>query len=156
MKRLAMAGVLAAAAWATLPVEANAGWGIGVVIGGDHGRGPRYEERGGQAARYGYDRGWREGSEEGHRDGRNRRDARFWRDDDFRDADNGYRRWMGPRREYAAGYRRGFAAGYRRAYAASRPGGRYGDRDRDDRRYRDRDRWDRRDDERYRDEDSRR
>jgi len=131
MRRIAMAGVLAAAAFAAFPAETSAGWGIGVVLGGDRGQG--WDERGGaSAARYGYDRGWREGSEQGHSDARHRRDARFWRDDDFRDADNGYKHWMGPRREYADGYRRGFASGYRRAYAASRPGWRGDERYRDD------------------------
>jgi hypothetical protein len=99
----------------------------------------------GAAARLppGYDRGWREGSEEGHRDGRRSRDPRFWREGDYRDADDGYKRWMGPRWDYSAGFRQGYEAGYRRAYAAARPGWRdWGRRDRERHPYDDRDhRW---------------
>jgi hypothetical protein len=98
----------------------------------DLGRGGR---SGGPAFRYGYDRGWREGSEEGHRDGRKRRDPRFWREGEYRDADRGYRRWMGPRWDYEGGFREGYEAGYRRAYAATRPGWRDRGRGRDRDRY---------------------
>jgi hypothetical protein len=83
----------------------------------------------GPAFRYGFDRGWREGSEEGYRDGRRRRDPRYWREDEFRDGDRGYRGWMGPRRDYVAGFRDGYRAGYRRAFAAARP--RWSERSRD-------------------------
>ncbi len=141
MKGLAMAGILAAvAAGAALPTEARADWRVGVVIG-NRDRDWRDEGRGaGSAFRYGYDRGWRDGSDEGYRDGRRNRDPRFWRDGDFRDADSGYKRWMGPRWEYSRGFREGYSAGYRRAFAAARPSW-HGDRYRDDR-Y-DRDRWNR-------------
>ncbi len=142
MKRLAMAATVAMAATA-LPLTASAAdFGVRVVIGGGDGvlvgdwRGAR------SAFRYGYDRGWREGTEEGHRDGSRLRDRRFWRDDDFRDADAGYRFWMGRRDDYVRGFRDGYATGYRRAYAAARPG--WGDRDWE-RDRRDRRDWDRRD-----------
>ena len=121
MKRLLLAGMLVAGVAALWPQESAADWRGGVGIGVSHDRGSRGA---GPAFRYGYDRGWREGSEEGHRDGRRRRDPRFWRDDEYRDGDRGYKRWMGPRWDYAAGFRRGYEAGYRRAYAAARPGGR--------------------------------
>jgi hypothetical protein len=124
MKRLTMAGILVAAAVTALPSPARAvDWGIRVVVGRDDDRhGPRSDWRAASSAfRYGYDRGWRDGTEEGHRDGRRGRDPRYWREDDFRDADSGYRHWMGPRVDFAKGYREGYAKGYRRAYASARP-----------------------------------
>lgn len=84
-----------------------------------HGRGPGSP---GPAFRYGFDRGWREGSNEGHHDGRRSRDPRYWRESEFRHADRGYKGWMGPRRDYSSGFREGYRAGYRRAYASARPG----------------------------------
>jgi hypothetical protein len=125
MKRLWMAGLLMAGAAAVLPAEARADWHVAVGVRADYG--PRH---GGPAFRYGYDRGWREGSEEGHRDGRRCRDPRFWREGEYRHADKGYKRWMGPRWDYQAGFREGYEAGYRRAYAAARPGWRGNDRER--------------------------
>jgi hypothetical protein len=125
MKRLWMVGLLVVGAAAAVPSAARADFRVGVALS-SQGR----ENRGaGPAFRYGYDRGWREGSEEGHNDGRRNRDARFWREDEFRDGDRGYKGWMGPRREYASGFRRGYEAGYRRAFAAARPGWRGHDRD---------------------------
>ena len=136
MKRLAMAGVLMVAGAAALPTDAQAGVRVtgGVVIRVDE----RYgDSRGGGAAfRYGYDRGWRDGSDEGYRDGRRNRDPHYRREGEFRDADRGYKGWMGARFEYTRGLREGFESGYRRAYASARPS--WNDR---------RDRWGR--DERY-------
>jgi hypothetical protein len=128
MKRLWIAGMVVAGAALALPAESRADWRVllGVRVNDGYGRGPRSE---GPAFRYGYDRGWREGSEEGHSDGRRSRDPRFWRERDYRNADRGYKRWMGPRWDYAAGFREGYEAGYRRAYAAARPG--WHDRGRD-------------------------
>jgi len=121
MKRLLVAGMLVAGAAAAWPQASAADWRGGVGLEVSRERGLRGA---GPAFRYGYDRGWREGSEEGHRDGRRRRDARFWRDDEYRDGDRGYKGWMGPRWDYAAGFRQGYESGYRRAYAAARPAGR--------------------------------
>jgi hypothetical protein len=134
MKRLWIAGMVAAGALLILPPESGAEWAVSVGVAryDGYGRGSR---NGGPAFRYGYDRGWREGSEEGRSDGRRSRDPRFWREGEYRDGDRGYRHWMGPRRDYTAGFRAGYEAGYRRAYAASRP------------RWRDDERWD---DDRYR------
>ena len=110
--------------------------GIGIVVGG------RYDSR--DAFRYGLERGRREGAEHGYRDGRRNRGFDFWRDSEYRDGDRGYKRWMGPRWDYAAGYRQGYAAGYRQAYASARPGWRdRNNRDRDDDRYRGDRRYDR-------------
>ena len=136
MKRLWIAGMLVAGAAAALPAESRADSRVSVGVAADYGRGHRGD---GPAFRYGYDRGWREGSEEGHNDGRRRRDPRFWREGEYRDGDRGYKRWMGPRWDFTAGFRQGYEAGYRRAYAGARPGWRGGDRDRyrSDDRYRD-------------------
>jgi hypothetical protein len=121
MKRLGVAAMVLSGAAFLAPAPATADWHLGV--------GFRYEPapRGaGPAFRHGYDRGWREGSDEGYRDAHRHRDAAFWREGEFRDGDGGYRRWMGPRWDYVAGFRRGYAEGYRRAYAAARPGWRDG------------------------------
>jgi hypothetical protein len=139
MKRLWIAGMVAAGAVMALPAESVADWRVSVGVGRDYGYGSR---GGGAAYRYGYDRGWREGSEEGHGDGRRSRDPRFWREGEYRDGDRGYKGWMGPRWDYAAGFRAGYEAGYRRAYAASRPGWRHGRERWDDDRYRERYRYD--------------
>jgi hypothetical protein len=147
MKRLWIAGLLVAGAALALPADSRADWRDSPGVAADYGRGVR---SGGPAFRYGYDRGWREGSEEGRNDCRKRRDPRFWREGEYRDADKGYKRWMGPRWDYAAGFRRGYEAGYRRAYAAFRPGWR-DSRRQDDRWYDDHDR--RRYDDRYRRDD---
>jgi hypothetical protein len=145
MKRLAMAGVVAVAAVMALPLESRAAdWGVRVALGRDdrEWHGPRGDWRGADPAfRHGYDRGWRNGTDEGHTDGRRSRDPRFWREDDFRDADSGYKRWMGPRSDFVRGYREGYATGYRRAYAAARPGWRDRGWDRDRGRSDDRGRW---------------
>lgn len=142
MRRLWIAGIVMAGAALAVPTAARADWRVSVGVGSDDG----YDRRprgGGPAFRYGYDRGWREGSEEGQGDGRRSRDPRFWREGEYRDGDRGYKGWMGPRWDYADGFRAGYEAGYRRAYAAARPGWRDRGRERwgDDRyRYDDRDR----------------
>jgi len=129
MKRLWMAGLLVAGAALALPAGSKAAdWGVSVRVAQDYG----YGRQGGPAFRYGYDRGWREGSEEGRNDGRKHHDPRYWRDGEYRDGDKGYKHWMGPKGDYVAGFRQGYEAGYRRAYAAFGPGWRNG-RDSDDR-----------------------
>ena len=123
MKRLGVAAMVlsGAALLAPAPSTADGHFGVGF----------RYEQSprvGGPAFRYGYDRGWREGSEEGYRDARRGRDGSFWREGEFRDGDRGYKHRMGPRPDYVAGFRRGYEDGYRRAYAAARPDWRDGRR----------------------------
>jgi hypothetical protein len=136
MKRLWMAGMLVTAAALALPAASRAAdWHVAVGVGFDYGYGPDYRQ-GGPAFRYGYDRGWREGSDEGRHDGRKHRDPRYWREGEYRHGDKGYKRWMGAKWEYVAGFRRGYEAGYRRAYAAFHPGWRDG-RGYDDRHRRD-------------------
>ena len=121
MKRLIVAAMTIVGATAVMPADAHADWRVVVGVTNAHyDRGPG---GGGPAFRHGYDRGWREGSEEGYGDGRRRRDPRFWREGEYRDSDRGYRGWMGPRWDYAAGFRQGYEAGYRRAYASARRGG---------------------------------
>jgi hypothetical protein len=124
---------------ASAPSEAGVRIGVGVVIGGPSYR-PGYAGPG--ADRYGYDRGYREGAEKGFKAGRRGKRFEFWRDGDYRDADDGYKRWMGPRWAYEDAFRRGYEAGYRRGYSNGlrERGGRWYDHDRDG--Y-DRDRWDR-------------
>jgi hypothetical protein len=132
MKRLWIVGLLVTGAAAVTPAPARADWRVTLSVSHERGTGPAF--------RYGYDRGWREGSDEGYRDGRRSRDPRFWRDSEYRNGDCGYKRWMGPRWDYVAGFRQGYAAGYRRAFAAARPGWRDRGRDREWRPYDDRDR----------------
>jgi hypothetical protein len=104
----------------------------------DWGRDHRYE-RSRDAYSFGYDRGERDGAEQGRDDARHRRSFDFRRDRDYREADNGYRRSYGPRNRYADGYRRGYEQAYRRAYNDNRRHDRWDrrdwDRDRDRRRY---------------------
>ena len=126
MKALAMAGLMTAAVAMTLPAGARAddvaAFGRVVVDYRDDAR-YRGDARGtGPAFRYGYDRGLRDGSDEGYSDGRHNHDPRFWQEGRYRDGDHGYKGWMGPKWDYVKGYRDGYAAGYRRAYASARPG----------------------------------
>ncbi len=129
---------------APTPARADTRVGFGITIGSGY-----RDYRGAYA--YGFDRGVRDGAQEGQSDGRRGRDFDFWREGDFRKGTVGYRGWMGPRWEYADGYRRGYEQGYRRSYAACRRGyrddyayerHRYDDRYRDDRYWDDRDRYD--------------
>jgi hypothetical protein len=135
-KWVVSSGVLVLAGLVGAPAVARADThvGIGIVFSGDHG----YRDSR-SAFQYGLERGRSEGAERGYRDGRRCNDASFWRDSAYRDADRGYRGWMGPRWDYEAGYRRGFEGAYRQAYASARPGWRD---------HRDGDRWNR--DDRYR------
>ena len=130
MTRLWMAGLLVAGTALALPAASRAAdGGVAVRVGVDYGHGPG-PRQGGPAYRYGYDRGWREGSDEGRKDCRKHRDPRYRREGEYRDGDKGYKHWMGPKWDYVAGFRQGYEAGYRRAYAAFGP--RYGDRYRRD------------------------
>src|ERR1700737_2743644 len=59
-----------------------------------------------------YDNGYSEGLKQGERDARGRRSFSYERHDDYRDADDGYRRGQGDREVYRRAYRQGFRAGY--------------------------------------------
>src|SRR4029453_8026982 len=117
MKNAACVVVLAAgavAAPATARAETRAG--IGVAVAAPY---PGYSR---DAYSLGFQRGIREGAEEGQSDGRHHRAFDFWRDGDFRKGTDGYKGWMGPKWDYANGYRRGYESAYRRAYAAGSRG----------------------------------
>jgi hypothetical protein len=124
---------------ASAPSEAGVQIGVGVAIGGPTYRpgyyGPGAGYAGTRVDRYGYDRGYREGTENGFKAGRHGKRFEFWRNGDYRDADDGYKGWMGPRWSYAEAFRRGYEAGYRHGYSN-------GLREREGRFY-DHDRWDR-------------
>jgi len=115
-------GLLVAAASLVVPAGASAGVHFDVAFAragrplyvGDSG----YRSR--DAGRYGFERGYREGADEGYADGRKGRRFDFVSDGDFRDADDGYKGWMGSRHVYANGFQRGFAEGYRRAFEQGR------------------------------------
>jgi hypothetical protein len=78
----------------------------------------RYPDRGNsrEIDRRAYDRGYREGLEEGRNDARRNRDFAPTRHSEYRDADAGYHRDYGDREYYRRTYRRGFDMGYREAY----------------------------------------
>src|SRR5438093_10152400 len=88
------AGVLAAAALTALPAQAGIFDGI---FGSDHRypRRGRYGEHGYEQSQYtrgmGYERGFRDGLKHGRKDWDKRRGFNFAHDNDYRDADNGYR-----------------------------------------------------------------
>ena len=92
---------LAASSPANADIHASVGIGLGR---------PSYRQGYGygrvDTSRYGYDRGYREGASDGYRDGERGHRFELYREGDYRDADQGYQGWMGPRREYANGYRR--------------------------------------------------
>jgi len=71
-----------------------------------------------------YDNGYREGIKAGERDGRSGRRYEPTRHDDWRDADDGYRREYGDRNFYRRNFRAGFEAGYSEAFRRY-DGGRY-------------------------------
>src|SRR5256886_12670015 len=73
-----------------------------------------------------YERGYREGLEEGRNDARKGRNYAPSRHGEFRDADDGYNRRDGDREFYRRVYRRGFEVGYRESFDRN---ARYRDRD---------------------------
>jgi len=113
------AGMLAAALLAA-PTDARA----------DDDRWGRPSWRGGLFSRHdafgeGYERGFRDGAKHGQKDARKRRGFDFRHEDDYWEADNGYKRSYGSRREYAAGYRHGYREGYEEAHYSAGGHGRY-------------------------------
>jgi hypothetical protein len=126
------AGAVATAALTAMPAQAGV---FDFIFGSSYdGRYGSYGYQGRQYTRSrGFDRGYRDGLKHGRKDGDKGRSFNVRRDDDFRDADNGYHREYGPRYEYARGYRDGYQEGYRRGYAEYGRGyGYYGGRGRDD------------------------
>jgi hypothetical protein len=139
-------GLLVSASTLAVPERANAGVRVDVGIGlvgrplyvGDDG----YRSR--DSGRYGFERGYRDGTAQGYDDGRKGRRPEFGREGGYRNADRGYKGWMGSRHVYASGFERGFEEGYRRAFDQGRRDRRdrdYRGRGYDDRDRRDHDRW---------------
>jgi hypothetical protein len=84
---------------------------------------PYYGQRGGyyrNIDQRAYDIGYREGLREGENDGRRGRGYSVQNHNQYRDADNGYRRGDGDREFYRRSYRQGFETGYDQGF------GRYG------------------------------
>jgi hypothetical protein len=78
-----------------------------------------YGSRGGyprEVQRRAYDNGYRDGIASGETDARSGRDFTYTRHDDYRDADEGYRRADGDRELYRQAFRQGFQVGYSEAY----------------------------------------
>ncbi len=89
-----------------------------------------YGQRGGSyrnVDQRGYDNGYRDGVREGTNDARRGRNYSINRHDQYRDADDGYRRSGGDREFYRRSYRQGFQTGYNEGY------GRYGNNNRNPR-----------------------
>ncbi len=106
---LALLGALVAA-----PACATGGYvyrGDRPYDGGRYGAGREVE-------RIAHDNGYREGRQAGEKDGRKGRSFSFERHDDWRDADDGYRREFGDREFYRREFREGFRAGYADGYNA--------------------------------------
>src|SRR5262249_11692475 len=81
----------------------------------------RYGDRRGyydyrRSERVAHANGFREGLHQGERDGRRNRRFEPQRHDEWRDADNGFRRDYGDRNVYRRGYRSGFEAGYAQGF----------------------------------------
>ena len=113
--------VLAAGVALASPACAAQVYGSGYPRGGVYNR---------DLDRRAYDNGFREGVEEGQNDARHNRDFSYQRHDEYRDADNGYRRNEGDREFYRRSYRQGFQAGYSESYNRN---ARYGRDGRDER-----------------------
>jgi hypothetical protein len=80
---------------------------------------PFYQSRGGYPQsfdRRAYDNGYREGLARGRDDARRGREFSYARDDEYRDADKGYRRQYGNRDAYRRMFRQGFQAGYTESF----------------------------------------
>jgi hypothetical protein len=66
--------------------------------------------------RIAFENGYREGAEDGRGDAGRRRDFSYGRHDDYRDADDGYRRGYGDLEYYQHSFRDGYRAGYTHAF----------------------------------------
>jgi hypothetical protein len=89
---------------------------------------PLYGQRGGyyrNVDQRAYDIGYRQGIREGESDARRGRDHSYTRHDQYRDADDGYRRAGGDREFYRRSYRQGFQTGYNQGYNRYGNAGRY-------------------------------
>ena len=77
------------------------------------------------AERIAYDNGYRDGQRAGERDGRGGRSFSYNRHDDWRSADDGYRREFGNFDVYRRSYRNGFESAYSDSYNRYGNYGRY-------------------------------
>ncbi len=84
-----------------------------VVYRSEPPRGPGFE-----IARVAHDNGFRDGRNAGEKDAKKGRAFAFDRHDDWRDADDGYRRGYGDKEIYRREFREGFRAGYTEGYNA--------------------------------------
>ena len=110
--------LLAAGVAVSAPACAAQTYGYGYPTRGVYGR---------DIERRAYDNGYREGLEEGRNDARRNRSFSPERHDEFRDADDGYRRSDGDIYYYRQNYRQGFQAGYRESFdRIARSNGAYG------------------------------
>ena len=104
---IALAGLLALAAPACAQTYAYGG---------------RYPDRVQGVDRRAYDRGFRDGRDEGRDDARHNERYSLERHNEYRDADDGYRRGDGDREFYRRSHRAGFQAGYNDSYNANSRG----------------------------------
>ena len=124
MKRQFLVPALATALALAVTTPASAQWARRDSGPSSYGYGSYSEVR-----RIAYERGFREGLQEGEKDGRRRDPFRYQDERDFQRADVGYHRNYGDIERYRAAFRGGFADGYADVYSrhARVPGGRYGD-----------------------------
>lgn len=78
-----------------------------------------------QVDRRAYDVGYREGLKNGENDVRRGRDYSYTRDNEYRDADKGYRRSDGNLDQYRRSFRQGYQTGYNEAFSRYGANGRY-------------------------------
>jgi len=116
--RRGLAALLIGGLWMTAAACAAQTYGYpnGPRNGGYYGR---------DVSRIAYDNGFRDGARAGERDGRSGRPFSYNRHDDWRDADDGYRREFGNYDFYRRTYRNGFENGYSNSYNQYNYGGRY-------------------------------
>jgi hypothetical protein len=110
--RLLMGMTVAALSFAATPARAQIEVSAQVGVQQRNSDDPDWESSRNPA----YNEGYRSGQREGERDARDRRDFGFKRDDDYQDADRGYRRAFGGRDAYRDDFRRGYEFGYDRGY----------------------------------------
>jgi hypothetical protein len=107
--RFFSAALLIGGLWITAPgcAAQTYGYPSGPRNGGYYGR---------DVQRVAYDNGYRDGQRAGERDGRGRRPFSYNRHDDWRNADDGYRREFGNFDYYRRAYRNGFEVAYSDSY----------------------------------------
>lgn len=118
--RYSAAALILVGTWTTMTACASTyGYG-GQRNGGGYGNYGR------QIERIAYDNGYRDGARAGERDGRSGRPFSYNRHDDWRDADDGYRREYGNYDFYRRSYRNAFETGYSESYNRYGNYGNYG------------------------------